>query len=161
MWSSRPKLKQIALGRRCYRLERAAMNRRRAQLVERLDVLVGAVSLVLREAVAGVKGVELYHHAVARDFGNDRRGRDAETFAIATDDFGLRKFEAWDEAAVHQHVAGRQTQGRQRAAARRHGGPIDIEAIDFVDLGDADADCYRALADGREEFLALLMRQLF
>ena len=73
----------------------------------------------------------------------------------------LRKFETWNEAAVHQHVARSETQGGQRAAARRHGGPIDIEAIDFVDLGDADADCYRALADGREEFLALLVRQLF
>src|SRR5271166_521238 len=103
------------------------MNWRRAQLFDRLHVLISAVALVLREAVAGIERIELYHHSVARDFGDDRRGGDAETFAIAADNFRLRKFEAWNEAAVHQHVAGSETQSRQRAAARRHGGPIDIE----------------------------------
>ena len=77
------------------------------------------------------------------------------------DDSGLRKFEARNQAPIDEHVAGRQLQRGQRAAARGHRGPINIEAIDFVDLGDADADRDGAVADRREQFFALFVAQLF
>jgi hypothetical protein len=57
-------------------------------------------------------------------------------------------------------VAGRQIQCGQRAAARGHRGPINIEAIDFVDFGDADADRDGTVADRREQLLALFVGQL-
>ena len=47
------------------------MNRARTVLLERLDVLRRAVSLVLREAVLRIDLVVLVHEAVTRDLGDD------------------------------------------------------------------------------------------
>src|SRR5579862_47621 len=149
---------QYTLGRCCHRPERSAMDWRRAQLDQQLHVLVGAVALVLREAVAGVLAVEIHHHAVARDLGDDRCGGDAEALAIATDDFRLRQFEAWNQATVNQYVAGSEPQGFERAAARGHRRPKDVETIDLVHFGDADADRDCLLANRRKQLLALLVR---
>ena len=81
--------------------------------------------------------------------------------AIAADNLCLRKFEARDQAPINQYVARGEAQCGECAAARRHRRPIYVEAIDFVDLGDADADRDCAFADRGKEFFALLVTQLF
>src|SRR5258707_15657953 len=88
------KLEQEKLRGGGYGPERATMNRRGAEVAQLLHVIVGAVALVLREAVAGVLLVVRDHHAIASNLCDDRRGRDAEALAIATDDSRLRQFES-------------------------------------------------------------------
>ena len=67
-------------------LEGAAVNRARAVLLERLDVLRRAVALVLREAVLRVDLVVLVHEAVTRDLRDDRGRRNRGGLRIALDD---------------------------------------------------------------------------
>src|SRR4029077_14850979 len=126
------------------------MNWGGAELTQLLHVIVGAVALVLREAVAGILLVVGNHHAIAGDFRDDRRGRDAEALAIATDYSRLRQLESGNEAPVNQHVTRGEAEGGESALARLHRGPIDVEAIDLEHARRSDADRDRVLANRDE-----------
>src|ERR1700677_470880 len=115
-----------------------------------------AITLMAGETVIGILRVVSDHHPVAGNFGDDGRCGDAEAFAIATDDCGLWKLEARNPASVGQHVFGRLSEGLQSTATRRHRGPIDIEAVNLLRIGDTDTDRERLESDYREEFFTRL-----
>src|ERR1700724_3306971 len=123
------------------------MYRRRAELLDDTHVTRSAVALVPGEAVAGVKTIEIVHQAVARDLGDDRGRRDAEAFAIAADNPGLRKLQPGNLATIDQHVRRRMSQRRERALEGKHRRPVDVEAVDLIDASAADANRHRAFHD--------------
>src|SRR6516164_3458270 len=110
------------------------MDRRRHELFEELKMIRRTVALVLGEAVAGVLFIISVHDSVAGHLGENRGGGDAETLAISTDDMGLRDGEAGNPAAINQHVLRRPLEGRKRALDGAHSCPIDVEAVDLLDL---------------------------
>src|SRR5690242_5357186 len=63
------------------RLEGAPVMCRGTEPRQRFLMFGGAVALVLGEAIAWILLVEIDHHPVARDFGDDRGGRDRQAFA--------------------------------------------------------------------------------
>src|SRR5262249_61230267 len=81
--------------------ERSAVDRTRAVPVEGGEMICRPVAFVLREAVLRELRVGFEHEAVARDFGDDRRGRDGGASSVTVDEIALR---AW--------------QGRQRDEVR-------------------------------------------
>ena len=98
-----------------------------------------AVAFVLAEAILRETGAEVAHNRVARDFGDDTRGRDAETVAIAVDDGGLRQWEGKDGQAVDEHVLGLHGQSFQRRPHRFVSGAQDIDRVDLDGIDHADS----------------------
>src|ERR1700691_4696001 len=68
------------------RRERSPMMDRRTEPVERGEMFGHAVAHVALEAITRMGGAETGHEAVARDFGDDRGGRDRRHQAVAADD---------------------------------------------------------------------------
>jgi hypothetical protein len=64
------------------------------------------VSLVLRECVLGILGVESEHEAVSGDLGKNTGGRDAEAQAVAANQGGLGLGEGAHGEPVDEHVVG-------------------------------------------------------
>ena len=56
------------------------------ELIQRHEVLLGAVALVGEPAVTGKFGMQCLHHAVARHLGDDGRCRDRHGTRIAVDE---------------------------------------------------------------------------
>ena len=65
-------------------MEAPAMHRRRAESLYRFDVSGCAVALVLGEIIARVVVIEIDHHPVAHDLGNDRGGGNVQRAGVAT-----------------------------------------------------------------------------
>ena len=92
---------------------------------------LGAVALVLAEAIFRETRAEVAHNRVARDLCDHARGRDTEAVAIAIDDRGLRQREGKDRQAIDEDVLGLH---RQRLQSRAHcfmGRAQNIDRIDF------------------------------
>src|SRR6185436_2156894 len=82
-------LAQIARGRfieDADGLEGAPVMHRRPEAAQSFLMLGRAVALVLGETIARTLTVELDHHPVARDLGDDRGRRDRQALAVAFDD---------------------------------------------------------------------------
>ena len=84
------------------------------------------------------------HDRVARMFGDDRRGGDAQGERVAADDRRGGIDPARQAIAIDQDVTGRAAQRRRQRVHRQrhrlHRRPIDVEAIDLLGFDDADAD---------------------
>ena len=98
----------------------------------------GAVAFVLAETILRELRAKFTHNPIARDFGDDARGRDRLAIAIAVDDGGLPQ-RKWNHGqAVDQHML-------RRRCERGHGvahGPVartqNIDPIDLEMIDDAD-----------------------
>jgi hypothetical protein len=58
----------------CDRSERAPMNRAGTMLSEPLQMLFRPISFMGEKIILRIGPVIRHHHAIARDFGHDRRG---------------------------------------------------------------------------------------
>ena len=103
--------------------------------------------------------VPLPHHAIARDFCNDARRRNAETDAIASDERGVRIRERTHRQTVDQDVIRREPRCRLAHAFVRRA--KDVQSVDFRRF-DADDRPENVLprADFLVERLALFLAEL-
>ncbi len=136
--------------------ERAPMDCARAQAPDRVLMLRRAVALVTLEAVLGIGARELVHEPVAVRLRHDRRGRDREVDTVAFVEAVLRNVDAWNAPSVDEHVLRAHRQCFDRAAHREQARVIDVDAVDLLDLGTADADAGRCDANRALGRLALL-----
>ena len=72
------------------------------------------------------------HEAVARDLGDDRRGRDGGARAVAADDRAVLALERNAEAVGQEQRARRRVEPAQRAGQRREIGAVHASAIDLA-----------------------------
>ena len=68
-----------------HRSKGVAMKRSRTQTPQCVHVLRSGITLVLREAVAGVSGVEFFETGVAMSFGEDGGGGNGDAASVAFD----------------------------------------------------------------------------
>lgn len=123
---------------------------------------LGAVALVLAEAILWEAGAEVAHNRVARDLRDDARGRDAEAVAIAVDDRGLRQRERKHGQPIDERMLGLRGQGFQCGAHRFVRGAqnidrIDLDRVDYADCPENGAVRSEILVN----LLALLRQELF
>src|SRR5688572_5309141 len=85
-------------------LESAAMENARAELSERVEVLLGRVTFVVAKAVSRKLLVIFEHQAIARNFGENARRGDGETFRVAIDEWRLRIARGENVRAVDERV---------------------------------------------------------
>ena len=123
---------------------------------------LGAVALVLVEAILGKFRAEVTHDPVASDFRNHTGGRDRQTIAIAVDDGCLWKWKRKNWKSIDQDVFGRNGEAGQRDP---HGFVRSAQNIDSIDLEMIDdADAPRDFAIRNQlvvNFVAALWRELF
>src|SRR2546426_332001 len=62
------------------------VNRRRSVTAQRLQMSRAGITFMSGEAVLRIVLIELDHHLIARDFGNDRGRRDRKTYQVSLDD---------------------------------------------------------------------------
>jgi hypothetical protein len=96
------------------------------------------VAFMLGKTILRVEPIALEHDAVTLDFGNNAGRRDAEAYAIAADQRGLRAWEMGDWQAVDECVnrAGQKLFDYCTHPGMR--GAEDVQAVDFL-RGDYDA----------------------
>jgi hypothetical protein len=124
-------------------------------------MLGSSIALVLRETVVRVKRISLGHQAIASDFGDHARSRDAEAEGVSADHCGLRDGEGMHGKAVDQNVIGRRGEERNGLAHGLVGGAQDIEAVDFFRFEDCHAPAdVSALHELRVKVLAHFFGEL-
>jgi hypothetical protein len=132
----------------------------RSIAVERGEMPRSTVSGVLGESIEVEAAIQLMHEAVARHFGDNRRGGDAEAERIAIDQPGLRC------GMFHQKSVTEQAIGFQCEIVN---GPLKGDAIgwtktkhiDFLSLDDSHGYRNRALANDAERSRSLAGAQRF
>src|SRR5688500_237595 len=138
-----------------------AVDRRHAQLAQRLAVIDRRVAAVVLPAVARVLRREALHEPVARDLRDDRRGRDRERLYVALDDLGVaagREGRVEDALAVDEHPVVL-TDLPERPLHRDVARVVDVQPVDLRHGRGADADSRDAPADLRHQLLALDARE--
>jgi hypothetical protein len=101
--------------------------------LDRLAMLCRAVADIVLPTISWVLAVQLPHHLVARDFRENRGGRDRVGEMVALDHGGLWHRQARLHVAVDDGVLRLDRQGLERAAHRHEGGAQDVEAVDLLD----------------------------
>ena len=140
------------------------MDRGGPEPLQRLTMLRCAVALVRGEPVSGILAVQRFHHAVALGLRNDRGGGDREVDAVALVEHVLRHVDARHGPRVDEHVLRLPRQRFDRAPHREQTGVINVDGVDFLDRGNADADARRfcpyfqrkLCPRGRVEFLGII-----
>jgi hypothetical protein len=90
---------------------------------------------MLAERILGKLRAKVTHHSIARNFGDDAGGSDAQADAIAVDDGCLRK-RKWNHGqTIDQHMIGLVDQRFDRKA---HGFMTRTENVDSIDLYGID-----------------------
>jgi hypothetical protein len=95
------------------------------------------VAFMLGKTILGVEPVALEHDAVTLDFRNDTGRRDAETYAISSDQRGLRASKTRDGKAIDKGVGRAGRELFDHSTHPRVRGAEDIQAVDFL-RGDRD-----------------------
>jgi len=99
------------------------------QLLERLQVPLTAIPLVLGEAIPGELRIVGHHQPVAVHLGNHRGGGDRDGAPVAAHEGALREAATGPPVAVHQDLLWRRLQAFQRLAHRPHGSLEYVEAV--------------------------------
>ena len=111
-----------------------------------------AISFVAGKAVSGVLRVVIDHQAVARYFGDDRRGGDRKRLTITAYDRLFGKWAARDGVAVDEYVVGRDAEGGECLAHGLMGGVADVVFVYFFGRRFAYANGEGCILDGFKEF---------
>jgi hypothetical protein len=101
--------------------------------LDRRPMLRRAVAGIVLPTISWVLAVQLPHHLVARDFRENRGGRDRVRQMVALDDGGLFARQARLHVAVDQGEGWLDRQGLERAPHGHEGGAQDVEAVDLLD----------------------------
>lgn len=117
----------------------------------------GPVAFVLTEAILGELCAKFTHQTIPRHFGDDTRGRDRQTDAIAVNDRGLRQWKRRDRKSVDEYVLGNRGQPLERESHRFVGSTQNIDLVDLTRIYDSDAPI-NVIA--RDEFIVDLLTQL-
>jgi hypothetical protein len=96
------------------------------------------VAFMLGKTILRVEPIALEHDAVTLDFGNNAGRRDAEAYAIAADQRGLRAWKTRDGKAIDEGMGGAGRKLLNHCAHPGVRGTEDIEAVNFL-RGDYDA----------------------
>ena len=143
------------------RLERAAMNRTRPELMQFREMQFGAVAFVLAEAILGKTRAKFAHHHIARHFRDHARGGDAQAVAIAIDDRRLRQREGKDRQSIDERVIRRRAERGDRRAHRFVRGAQDVDLVDLDRVDDADRPADGGVIDQLPvDFFAALRQEL-
>lgn len=118
------------------------MDWRRAKPLERRQVFPDGIALVLREPVAWVAHIHLAHQRIARGLRQNGCRGNRQAFCVAPHDRLLRDREIPDTARVDKNVLRFERKAFDRAAHGQQPGPVNIDAVDLVDLGEADRPGY-------------------
>src|SRR5262249_11120166 len=110
-------------------------------------MLARRISLVAREAVPRIQGVQLRHQAIAVHLRDDRCGRDREIDAVTLVEAVLRLEDAGNRAAVHQNMLRYDLQIAERELHRPQTGVVDVKPVDLFDIDDTDTDGDGLVAD--------------
>lgn len=126
------------------------------------QVQLGAVALVLAEAIFREARAEVAHNRVARDLRDHAGGRDAEAVAIAVDDRRLRQRKRKNGQAIDEDVLRLQGERGQRGPHRLMSRAQDIDHVDFHGIDHADAPKNGVIGDEVVvNLLAFLREELF
>lgn len=106
----------------------------------------GAIAFMLAEFVARIPRIHLDHDAVARDFGEDAGGGDAEAEPVATHQRRLWNGEGANRETVDQHVIGYGGERGDGATHRFVGRTQDIQPVDLLALDDGERPKNRFVA---------------
>src|SRR6185369_13799816 len=120
--------------------EAPAMERRWAEAGERIAMIGRAIALVAGPAIARMLKVIGDHHGIPLMLGDDRGSRDRKAERIAVHHRTRLIAPARQGVAVDEHVARLGCQRLDRARHRQHRRPKDIELIDLLNGGDAEAN---------------------
>jgi hypothetical protein len=98
----------------------------------------GSVTFVLAETILRELRAKVTHHSVASDFRNHASGSDAQAYAIAIDDGGLRKRKRDYRQSIDQDVVWHLNQGfdcqaHGTVARAQNVNPIDLDGINDTD----------------------------
>ena len=125
------------------------------------EMLGRGIALVPTESVLRVKRVDFLHDPVARDFGDDARGRDGKAEFVAPNDCSVRGGEVGHGEAVDQHVFGWRGQGADRLEHRSMCRPKDVNRIDSDDILNRYCPMHmRGVGDLHEQLRPEFRRQL-
>jgi hypothetical protein len=134
--------------------KRPPVRRACAEAIERRIMLLHRITLVVREAVAGMTRVEHPHHCVSLDFREDRSGCDAGGFGVAFYDCLLRDVDLLQPLGIDQQMLRRRRQTLYRTLHRPDARPIDVDRVDLLDLDELDTPTRGLFLDFRSQFLA-------
>lgn len=133
----------------------------RAEAVQGSQVLRRAIAFMLAEAVTGVQGVEIAHQSVARDFGENGGGGDAQAAAVAFDEGYLRQRDIWQAQGVDDEGTGCDSKLAQGVMHGELGGIEDVAGVDSGDIGQPDGPGHCPRLDDPNQLFALGGAQRF
>ena|SRR5437773_11548907 len=99
---------------------------------------LGAITLMLAEAILGKVGAEVTHDSVACDFCDYTGRSDSKTKAIAVDNGGLRKRKGNYRQTVNQHMIGHAAERGDGGAHRFVRGAQNIDAVNLNGIDNAN-----------------------
>ena len=132
--------------------ERSAVDRTGTVFLQGGEVIGAAVSLVTGKAVSGVLRVVIDHQAIARYFGNDRRGGYRKRLTITAYDRLFGEWAARDGIAIDEHAVWRDAEGGECLAHGMVGGVADVVFIYFSWRCFACANGEGYIVDGFKKF---------
>ncbi len=127
---------------------------------EAMEMVFGAITLVAIPGINGMPLVQSDHQPVARDLGDDRGRGDGNRDAVATDQGLAWTGQSGGIITIDQGKDRRSGQGANSAGHRQMGGLADVDEIDFIDAGLANANRNRTRHDLIEENFASFGREL-
>ena len=125
-----------------YRWVRHPMDRGWPVLFEGRFMGGGRISLVSRKSIAGEFFVQLHHHPVSMNFGENGSSRNAGFAGISPDDSGLIALQIGNGTSVYQGMSCGYAQTVYSASHGFESGMVDVEAIDLGRFHGGDEPGY-------------------
>ena len=141
--------------------ERSSVDGTGAVFLQGGEVIGAAISFVAGKAVSGVLRVVIDHQAVARYFGDDRRGGDRERGTITAYDRLFGEWTARKSIAIDEHAVGRDAEGGECLAHGLVGGVADVVFVYFLGRRFAYANGEGCILDGFKEFFPAFFGECF
>ena len=138
--------------------ERLAVDGTRPVFLQGSEVIGTAISLVTGKAVSGILRVVIDHQAIARYFGDDRRGGDRKRLSVTADDGLFGKWTSRGGIAVDEHAVGRGAEGSECLAHGLVGGVADVVFVYFLWRCFAHANGESYVVDGFKKVFSAFFR---
>ena len=132
--------------------ERSAVDRTGAVFLQGGEVIGAAISLVMGKAISGILRVVIDHQAIARYFGDDRRGGDRKRLTITAYDRLFGEWTAREGIAIDEHAVGRDAECGECLAHGVVGSVADVVFVYFLWRRFAHANGESYVVDGFKKF---------
>ena len=124
-------------------------------------MLSRSVAFMAAKAINGILHVPINHHPITRYFRQNRRSSNRHRRSVPANDGMLdRAWKIWNRKAIYKQHAGGFGQGTNCPKHSLVGRPQNIDCIDLVDIGQANAISNRAVDDPGVSGIAASRRQL-